>query len=102
MCCAHVLMLLGSYRHHRPALPDPAHRQALLSAQPDTRQTLADLALQKHLFTNADAKHAAACLSRMGLADCFEVRCAGGAGFLHATSQAWTVLQLATRTNLHS
>jgi hypothetical protein len=51
-----------------------SHHQALLSAQPDTRETLADLALQKHVFTNADAKHTAACLSRMGLTDCFQVR----------------------------
>lgn len=46
----------------------------LLSAQPATRQTLADLKLQKHILTNADAKHTAACLERMGLTDCFQVR----------------------------
>jgi pyrimidine 5'-nucleotidase len=44
----------------------------LLSAQPSTRSTLADLALQKHIFTNADVKHTAACLERMGLTDCFQ------------------------------
>lgn len=44
----------------------------LLSAQPATRQTLADMALQKHILTNADAKHTAACLERLGLTDCFQ------------------------------
>lgn len=46
--------------------------QNLLGPQPGTRQTLADLNLQKHILTNADAKHTAACLSRMGLTDCFQ------------------------------
>jgi hypothetical protein len=48
----------------------------LLHPQPATRQVLADITLRKHLFTNADAQHAATCLSLMGLSDCFEVRCA--------------------------
>lgn len=47
--------------------------QNMLSVQPETRKTLADLTLQKHILTNADAKHTAACLERMGLTDCFQV-----------------------------
>ncbi|KAF8063728.1 SPAC24B11.05 [Scenedesmus sp. PABB004] len=46
----------------------------LLSPQPATRQVLLDLNLQRHILTNADAAHTAACLERMGLADCFQAR----------------------------
>lgn len=62
------------FDHYHAHVHGTLDYQNLLSAQPATRQTLADMALQKHILTNADAKHTAACLERMGLTDCFQVR----------------------------
>jgi putative hydrolase of the HAD superfamily len=62
------------FDHYHAHVHGSLDYQNLLSAQPETRQTLADLAVQKHILTNADAKHTAACLERMGLTDCFQVR----------------------------
>jgi len=61
------------FDHYHAHVHGTLDYQNLLSAQPDTRKTLADLSLQKHILTNADAKHTAACLERMGLTDCFQV-----------------------------
>lgn len=65
------------FDHYHSCVHGTLDYQNLLSAQPATRQTLADLKLQKHILTNADAKHTAACLERMGLTDCFQVRTGG-------------------------
>jgi pyrimidine 5'-nucleotidase len=62
------------FDHYHAQVHGSLDYQNLLSAQPETRQTLADLAVQKHILTNADAKHTAACLELMGLTDCFQVR----------------------------
>lgn len=43
----------------------------LLSPDPETRSALADIVPQRHVLTNADAAHAAVCLSRLGIDDCF-------------------------------
>lgn len=45
----------------------------LLHKQPAHHKVLEYLNVQRHIFTNADAKHAANCLTRMGLTDCFQV-----------------------------
>eukprot|EP00878_Enallax_costatus_P035798 GHUV01040019.1.p1 GENE.GHUV01040019.1~~GHUV01040019.1.p1 ORF type:complete len:206 (-),score=33.03 GHUV01040019.1:275-892(-) len=45
----------------------------LLHKQPAHHKVLENLNVQRHVFTNADAKHAANCLTRMGLTDCFQV-----------------------------
>jgi hypothetical protein len=37
------------------------------------RDILAQVTATKHIFTNADAKHTAECLSRLGIQGCFEV-----------------------------
>lgn len=47
--------------------------EQMLHAQPAHHKLLEELNVQRHIFTNADAKHAAACLTRMGLTDCFQV-----------------------------
>jgi FMN phosphatase YigB (HAD superfamily) len=47
------------------------------------REMLAGLTAQKHIFTNADANHAAACLKQLDLEGCFEVR-GGSVGLLGA------------------
>lgn len=39
------------------------------------RSMLADITASKHIFTNADAKHTAVCLERLGIEGCFEVGC---------------------------
>eukprot|EP00878_Enallax_costatus_P006253 GHUV01006556.1.p1 GENE.GHUV01006556.1~~GHUV01006556.1.p1 ORF type:complete len:267 (+),score=85.63 GHUV01006556.1:297-1097(+) len=44
----------------------------LLHKQPAHHKVLENLNVQRHVFTNADAKHAANCLTRMGLTDCFQ------------------------------
>lgn len=62
------------FDHYHSLVHGTLDYQNLLAAQPATRSTLADLNLQKHLLTNADAKHAAICLERLGLTDCFQVR----------------------------
>ena len=36
------------------------------------RKMLQSIPLPKHIFTNADTRHAAICLDRMGIADCFQ------------------------------
>lgn len=56
------------------AVHDSLEYDRLLLEQPTTRQVLAQLNLQKHLLTNADARHAIKCLKRLGISDCFEVR----------------------------
>jgi hypothetical protein len=38
------------------------------------RNMLSGITPHKHIFTNADAKHAAECLTRLRVEDCFEVR----------------------------
>lgn len=63
------------FDHYHAHVHGTLDYQGLLSAQPATRKTLADMTIQKHILTNADAKHTAACLERMGLTDCFQVRC---------------------------
>lgn len=68
------------FDHYHAHVHGSLDYQSLLSAQPETRRTLADLALQKHILTNADAKHTAVCLERLGLTDCFQVSTGGGEG----------------------
>ncbi|KAK9842679.1 hypothetical protein WJX74_000570 [Apatococcus lobatus] len=44
----------------------------LLPKDPALRKMLQSIELPKHIFTNADTRHAAICLDRMGIADCFQ------------------------------
>ncbi len=44
----------------------------LLPRDPALRRMLQSIPLPKHIFTNADTRHADICLERMGIADCFQ------------------------------
>lgn len=60
------------YDHFHSKVHAPLDYAALLSPAHEVRQMLGAMTAQKHIFTNADAKHAAECLTRLGLDDCFE------------------------------
>ncbi|KAK9842125.1 hypothetical protein WJX84_012225 [Apatococcus fuscideae] len=44
----------------------------LLPRDPALRKMLQSIPLPKYIFTNADTRHAAVCLDRMGITDCFQ------------------------------
>lgn len=53
----------------RPPLALPLHP---LQPDPALRALLDSIPLPKHIFTNADRRHAERCLSLLGIRDCFD------------------------------
>jgi len=47
--------------------------EVLLQPDPALRELLCSIDLPRFVFTNADKAHAARCLARLGIADCFQV-----------------------------
>lgn len=45
----------------------------LIQPDPELRAVLQSIPLPKHIFTNADSRHAELALARLGIRDCFEV-----------------------------
>lgn len=58
------------HAHVHGALP----YSRLLQHDPQLRQVLESLPQVKHIFTNADIRHAEKCLDILGIRDCFQVR----------------------------
>lgn len=56
------------------AVHDTLAYEQLLQEDPQLRDVLARLTLQKHVLTNADARHAVKVFKQLGVSDCFQVR----------------------------
>lgn len=55
------------------AVHDTLAYEQLLQEDPQLRDVLARLTLQKHVLTNADARHAVKIFKQLGVTDCFQV-----------------------------
>lgn len=59
----------GSRQHTHPTAPLPAPPP---QPDPTLRALLDSIPLPKHIFTNADRKHAERCLDLLGIRSCFD------------------------------